>query len=269
MSESGYYKWNNRDKKDADEKDFLIRAEFNYYEGKRGSPLISNKLSKKGYSISQSTVAKRMRKMELSARKKKKFLKTTDSNHDFKIADNLLNQDFTTYRPNAIWVTDITYIKSEFGWIYLVVFMDLFSRKIVGWETSETLDRAFVIRALNIAILRRDPPKGLIIHSDRGVHFACNDYRKVIEDNKFLQSMSAKGNCYDNAVAESFFKTLKYELISDYVISHKTELDKLLFRKIEVEYNRYREHSTLDYQTPDQVEENYYQKTGHSMTLFS
>ncbi len=260
VSSAGYYKWIQRsgnDRNGLDPKDFLIRAEFENYNRKYGSPRISRKLSGKGHSISQSNVARRMKKMNLRVKKKKKYKKTTDSNHRYAVAWNLLDQNFTAHAPNAVWVSDITYILTEVGWVYLVMILDLFSRKIVGWQTSMSLEHSFVINALNLAIMRRSPSKGLIFHSDRGVQYACHEFVDILIGNGFLQSMSAKGNCYDNAVAESFFKTLKYELIDGYEFYSKNDLDQVLFRKIEMEYNCRRMHSTLDYQAPDIFEQNH------------
>lgn len=261
VSSSGYYKWVKKRPDDGksriNDKDFLIQAEFNRFNKKYGSPKLSKSLQSKGYEISQSSVARRMKKMSLQATKKKKYMKTTDSNHDYRVADNLLDQNFTSDSPNAVWVSDITYIATATGWMYLVIILDLFSRKIISWQTSETLERYFVLEALNLAILRRNPPKGLIFHSDRGVQYACHDFKDALENNGFLQSMSAKGNCYDNAVAESFFKILKYELIGDYKFYGKDDLDRVLFKKIDIEYNRQRIHSTIEYKTPDQFELNH------------
>jgi len=261
VSSSGYYKWREKPKNDEEggleTKDFLIKAEFNNYDGKHGSPWISKGLEKKGHSISQSTVARRMKKMNLRVKKKRKYKKTTDSNHRYAVSQNLLDQNFTASLINAVWVSDITYILTEMGWAYLVVIIDLFSRKVVGWQTSMSLEHGFVLRALDTAIIRRMPSKGLIFHSDRGIQYACHEFVDVLLEHGFLQSMSAKGNCYDNAVAESFFKTLKYELIVGYKFYDKDDLDRTLFRKIEMEYNCTRMHSTLDYQTPDAFERNH------------
>ena len=272
VSSAGYYKWLKRSKNDGNEldsKNFLIKTEFENHNRKYGSPRISKKLSGKGYLISQSTVARRMRKMRLIVKKKRKYKKTTDSNHRYAIAENLLDQNFTTNVPNAVWVSDITYILTEIGWVYLVVILDLFSRKIVGWQTSMSLEHGFIITALDLAIMRRIPPKGLIFHSDRGVQYACHKFTNILLENGFLQSMSAKGNCYDNAVAESFFKTLKYELIDGYKFYNKNDLDQVLFKKIEMEYNCKRIHSFLDYQTPDAFEQNHLNQMRLSGCLLS
>lgn len=272
VSSAGYYKWLKRSKNDGDgldPKDFLIRTEFEDHDRKYGSPRISKKLSGKGHPISQSTVARRMKKMKLRVKKKRKYKKTTDSNHRYAIAVNLLDQNFFAHSPNAVWVSDITYILTETGWAYLVVILDLFSRKVVSWQTSMSLEHSFVINALDLAIMRRTPSKGLIFHSDRGVQYACHEFTDILLENGFLQSMSAKGNCYDNAVAESFFKTLKYELIDGYKFYGKNDLDQVLFRKIEMEYNCKRIHSTLDYQTPDSFEQNYLNQMRLSECLLS
>lgn len=256
VSSAGYYKWAKKSKNDdnLDPRDFLIKAEFENHNKKYGSPRISKKLAGKGHPVSQSTVGRHMKKMGLIVKKKKNYKKTTNSNHRYAVAENLLNQNFYVNSPNAVWVSDITYILTEMGWMYLVVILDLFSRKIVSWETSSSLEHSFVINALNLAILRRNPSGELIFHSDRGVQYACHEFTNALLENDFLQSMSAKGNCYDNAVAESFFKTLKYELIDDYKFYNKTDLDQVLFGKIEMEYNCRRIHSSLDYQTPDSFE---------------
>ena len=273
VSSSGYYKWRKRPKRNGDDavdpKDFLIKAEFNNYDGKHGSPWISKGLEKKGHPISQSTVARRMKKMGLKVKKKRKYKKTTDSNHRYAVAQNLLDQHFTASSPNAVWVSDITYILTAVGWAYLVVVLDLFSRKVVGWQTSMSLEHGFVINALDAAIMRRMPSKGLIFHSDRGVQYACHEFVDVLLEHDFLQSMSGKGNCYDNAVAEAFFKTLKYELIDGYKFYDKNDLDRVLFRKIEMEYNCTRMHSTLNYQTPDDFEQKHLNQMRLSECLLS
>jgi putative transposase len=272
VSSSGYYQWLKKPQDDGshmDPKDFLIRSEFENYRGKHGSPRISKGLCGKGHPMSQSTVARRMKKMELRVKKKRKYQKTTDSAHPYAVAHNLLDQNFTALTPNAVWVSDITYLPTETGWVYLVVILDLFSRKIVGWQTSISLNHSFVVNALNLAVMRRKPPEGLIFHSDRGVQYACYEFTKVLIEHRFLQSMSGKGNCYDNAVAESFFKTLKYELIDGQIFYDKNDLDRVMFRKIEMEYNCRRMHSTLDYKTPDAFEKDYFNQIRLSECLFS
>ena len=271
VSSSGYYNWQEyrKDKPVINEKDFLIQAEFDDYRGKYGSPRISKELKKKGYNISQATVGRRMKAMGLRVKKKLKYKKTTDSNHAYTIAPNLLNQNFWVRMPNQVWVSDITYIRTEDGWVYLVVILDLFSRKVISWQTSYSLEHKFLMVAFNLAILRRNPDPGVIFHSDRGVQYACDSFKETLNNNGFLQSMSARGNCYDNAVAEAFFKTLKYELIADYHFYNKRDLDRALFERIDRFYNHKRIHSTLDYQIPHHFEANYFNNLRDSICLFS
>ena len=247
VSSAGYYNWIKKSKNDdnLDPRDFLIKAEFANHNKKYGSPRISKKLTGKGHPISQSTVGRRMKKMGLIVKKKRKYKKTTESNHRYAVAQNLLNQNFYVNSPNAVWVSDITYILTEMGWMYLVVILDLFSRKIVSWETSPSLKHSFVINALNLAILRRNPSKGLIFHSDRGVQYACHEFTDVLLENGFLQSMSAKGNCYDNAVVESFFGLLKRERVNRTRYLTRDEARDDIFDYIERFYNRKRRHGYL------------------------
>jgi len=183
VSSAGYYKWVQRSKNGGDgldPKNFLIRTEFANHNRKYGSPRISKKLSGKGHSISQSNVARRMKKMNLRAKKKKKYRKTTDSNHRYAVAENLLDQNFTAHAPNAVWVSDITYILTEMGWAYLVVILDLFSRKVVGWQTSMSLEHSFVISALNLAVMRRSPSEGLRGSLAAGSNLIASDTCKFL-----------------------------------------------------------------------------------------
>ncbi len=194
---------------------------------------------------------------------------TTTSNHKLPISPNYVNRDFYSSSTDKIYVGDITYVPTKEGWLYLAVVIDIYSRKVVGWQTSMSLEHSFVVSALDIAIMRRTPSKGLIFHSDRGVQYACHEFVDVLLEHGFLQSMSAKGNCYDNAVAESFFKTLKYELIDGYKFYDKNDLDRVLFRKIEMEYNCTRMHSTIDYQTPNAFEQKHLNQLRLSECLLS
>jgi transposase InsO family protein len=199
-----------------------------------------------------------MQEQGLIARKKRRFVRTTDSRHDLPIADNLLGRDFEAEAPNRIWVTDITYIWTVAGWLYLAAIVDLFSRKVVGWATSTSIDRTLVLRALEQALARRGPVPGLIHHSDRGSQYACHDYRKALRARGIDCSMSRKGDCWDNAVAESFFATLKQELIHRQQFTDQAQATSALFEYIEVFYNRKRRHSYLDYQSPENYETNFY-----------
>jgi putative transposase len=205
-----------------------------------GSPLITKDLNEepKWQRVSENRVAKLMKKMGLKCRSKRKFVSTTNSNHNEPIAPNILNRDFNPDAPDRVWVTDITYIKVATRWVYLTVFIDLYSRLIVGWDLSNSLSRSSVIRAFNKAWWNRRPSKGLIVHSDQGVQYASNDFRDVLEQCGAIQSMSRRGNCWDNAVAESFFHSLKTQFIYHHKFANFEEANMALYWYIEVYYNR-------------------------------
>ena len=188
--------------------------------------------------------------MGLSGKAKKKFKATTNSKHNLPVAENLLNQNFVAEKPNTVWASDITYIPTLEGWLYLVVILDLFSRQVVGWAMSDRLTSGFVVKALYQAIGRRHPASGCIFHSDRGIQYASTDFRDVLKVYGFIQSMSRKGNCYDNAVAESFFHTLKTEHVYEYRYETRAEARQSIFEYIEMFYNRQRRHSALGYRSP-------------------
>jgi len=216
-----------------------------------GSPRVTRELHHRGYSCSRARVARLMAKNNIYAKTKRKFKVTTDSDHNYPVAPDLLNQDFNSDAPNKIWVSDITYIWTMAGWLYLTVVLDLFNRQVVGWSLSQRLTAiTTTIPALNDAFRRQRPDAGLIFHSDRGVQYACHDFRNKLADYQMTQSMSGKGNCYDNAVAESFFHTLKTELVYFEKYETKEQARQSIFEYIEVFYNRQRLHSTLDYHTP-------------------
>ena len=208
----------------------------------------------------EETVRRIMRDIGFYSRIKRKFVVTTDSNHIFKIADNLLNRNFNTDRPNHKWAADITYIPTRQGWLYLAVVMDLFSRKIVGWAMSENIDSALVQSAMKMALLHRRPGDGLIHHSDRGVQYAAGDFQDLLEDNNVVCSMSRKGNCWDNACVESFFASLKTERIKGKIYESFEDSKKDIFNYIEMFYNRKRRHKTLGYVSPVVYEEMYEMK---------
>jgi transposase InsO family protein len=195
-----------------------------------------------------------MRGANLYGLSRKRFRITTNSKHTLPIAPNLLNRDFTAAAPNQRWVTDITYIRTTRGWLYLVVVIDLFSRKVVGWATSKRLAHRFVVEAVRNAIDNRRPPKGLILHSDRGIQYASKKYQALLAANGIRCSMSRKGNCWDNAPAESFFRTLKRELIGKILFASHEAAVLAIFEYIEVYYNRKRMHSTINYLSPEDYE---------------
>jgi putative transposase len=208
-----------------------------------------------GFPVSKNRVARRMKEMGLCSIYRRKYRTTTDSKHSHPVADNLLQRNFTTDGPDKVWVSDITYIRTTRNWLYLTVFIDLFSRMVVGWSLSSSLSAEMVLTALGRGIRNRRPGPGLIIHSDRGVQYACNDFRKVLKKHDFIQSMSRKGDCWDNAVAESFFGIIKSELIHRERFTGPQDTLQAIFEYIEIYYNRKRKHSTLGYKTPAQFEQ--------------
>ena len=258
VSRSGFYAWCNRPESsrtvDNIRLDIEIRAMYHFKKGRYGSVKITKELRKKGLGCSRSRVARRMKNMGLRAKTVRKFKVTTDSKHSFPVAPNLLNRQFSVERKNQVLVSDITYIPSKVGWLYLTVVIDLFSRMVVGWNLSASLAHEGALAALHQAIWRRKPPKGTMFHSDRGVQFACNEFRKALKRNHFIQSMSRKGDCWDNAVAESFFRTLKMELVYHVNFLDKEHAQRELFEYIEIFYNRQRIHATLDYLSPAEFE---------------
>lgn len=211
--------------------------------------------------VSKNRVARRMRAMGLRCKATKKFVMTTDSKHDEPIAANILNRQFSVSAPNTVWVSDITYLKAGGKWHYLTVFIDLFSRIVVGWDLSYSLERHSMMYAFNKALWRRRPGAGLLVHSDRGVQYASADFRHLLEKTGCVQSMSLKGNCWEvlpfgyNAVAESFFHTLKTQLTHHERFRDKNEAELALFNYIEAYYNRRRRHSSIGYRTPAEFEQ--------------
>jgi transposase InsO family protein len=265
VSRSGYYDWSQRlESKRSKENKVLvkeIRAIFKESRETYGSPRIAEELSDRGYACSRLRTARLMRMNGIHAKTKRKYKVTTNSDHNYLIAPNLLNQDFWTNAANRIWVGDITYIRTWQGWLYLTVILDLFNRKIVGWSMSERLTaNTTTIPAFIQAVKQYQPLPGLIFHSDRGVQYACNDYCELLESSNVIQSMSGKGNCYDNAVAESFFHTLKTELVYHETYRTRMQAKTSLFEYIEVFYNRYRKHSALGYKSPEQYEQSIFKQ---------
>jgi transposase InsO family protein len=259
VSKSGYYSWRSRPKSKRDSKneklDHHIQIIYEKNKGLSGSPRITEELKSQQIDCSENRVAARMRKNGIKAKTKKRFKVTTHSKHTYPIAENLLKQDFTAPQPNQAWVSDITYLWTREGWLYLAVILDLFSRRIVGWAMSNRLTQELVLNAFQQALWRRRPGSGVIFHSDRGSQYACNAFRKLLEKNKFIQSMSGTGNCYDNAVVESFFHTLKTELVYFETYYTRQEAFNSIFEYIEMYYNLTRLHSTLNYCSPIQFEQ--------------
>jgi len=260
LGRQGYYDWFDRpeSQRSRENKVFLKKIKEIHKDNYKtyGSPRITEELNENGFTCSRPKVARLMRKNDIWAKTKKKFKVTTNSDHSYPIAPNLLKQDFWTASANRIWVGDITYIRTWQGWLYLTVILDLFNRKVVGWSMSDRLTaNTTTIPAFIQAIKHHQPLPGLIFHSDRGVQYACDKFRGLLKTFKVIQSMSGKGNCYDNAVAESFFHTLKTELVYHETYRTRAEAKTSLFHYIEIFYNRIRKHSTLGYKSPNEYEQ--------------
>lgn len=214
ISRSGYHAWYKRPVNQARlQLRGAITACHVSHKSRAGAPSIAADVQALGFSVSIRTVGRIMQDLSLRAKGSRKFKRTTDSNHKYGASPNLLNRHFAATRPNQAWVGDITYIRTDEGWLYLAVMLDLFSRQVVGWQMSHRIDRHLVCDALQAALLTRGNPNGLMIHSDQGIQYACKDYRQLIAQHHLVQSMSRRGNCWDNAVAESFFATLKKQAV--------------------------------------------------------
>lgn len=257
MSRSGYYKWLRRQGfvTEREIKDEILKLKikeiFNYHKRRYGALRIKKELFNEGYEVSIKKINRIMKENQLVCLHTKKFkVVTTNSKHKLAVADNKLNREFKTDKPNQVWVADITYIKALDGWVYLAVILDLFSRRVVGYHISTRIDTDLVLKALEKALKLWKPERGLLFHSDRGIQFASNDFRQAIASADFIQSMSRKGNCWDNAPAESFFATLKKELIYPLGDCTKFQVERELFEYIEAYYNTIRLHSSLGYFSP-------------------
>ncbi len=262
VSRSGYYAWRQRQPSAREMADVQLLAEikkiFATSGQTYGSPRIHIELRATGIRCSRKRVERLMRENGLQVvQKRKRRVVTTDSDHDFPVAPNLLDRDFTAENPNEKWVTDISYIRTDTGWLYLAVVMDLFSRAIVGWAMRPDLSQALVLSALRMAIADRQPPAGLLHHSDRGSQYCAHAYRQLQTEHKMVISMSRKGNCHDNAAMESFFATLKKELVERRHYRNQAEARRDIFSYIEGFYNRRRRHSTLGYVSPIAFENAY------------
>lgn len=261
VSRSGYYAWRGREpSKRALEDEVLVehvRKAHKAGRGYYGSPRIHRELRGRGIRMSRKRVARLMRLKGIVGRRRRSFRKTTDSKHTDPISPNLLERDFTAEEPNKVWVTDITYIRTHEGWLYLSAILDLYSRFVVGWSMSDCIDTKLCLGALGMAVKARNPPPGLIHHSDRGCQYASSEYRQALSAEGLVGSMSRRGDCWDNAPAESFWSTLKTELIDDRIYDTRAEARQAIFEYIEVFYNRQRRHSSIDYLTPVEQEARY------------
>jgi putative transposase len=254
VSTSGYYDWRDRPpSKRAQENAILaakIKAIFDKEHARAGAKRIAKRLNREGIKVGRHRVARIMRSNGWRAKAAKKFKATTNSNHKLSVAPNLLQQNFSASMPNEKWVSDITYVWTEEGWLYLAVVMDLYSRMVVGWSMSERMTSQLVIDALQMAIWRRKKPQGVIIHSDRGSQYCSHDYQKLLAENGFICSMSKRGDCFDNASMESWNHSFKVEAIHGEKFSTRADAKNHVFEYIDVYYNRKRLHSRLGYLSP-------------------
>jgi transposase InsO family protein len=259
VSRSGFYAWlKRRDSLELNDRQLLqlIREIFAQSHETYGSPRIYRELRARGVRCDKARVERLMRENEITPPRKKKYRVTTDSNHKNPVAPNVLQRDFTSPAPNRRWVSDITYVWTWAGWLYLAVVLDLFSRRVVGWAMDSRLDtESLTLNALHMALRNRAPDRGLIHHSDRGTQYTSGDFRKVLDARGIVCSMSRRGDCWDNAVAESFFATLKLDLIFRRTFRTRREARQAIYRYIEVFYNRQRRHSYLGYLSPAEFEE--------------
>lgn len=258
VSRAGYYQWRTRGlpKRECENQQLRKRSRELYteHQGRYGSPRITIALQREGYHCSHNRVARLMRLDGLKARAKRKYCRTTISDHR-KASPNLLDRQFEVAQPDRVLTSDITYVATNEGWLYVATVLDLCTRKIVGLAMRSDMTAELVSQALEQAIARRDLKAGMILHSDRGVQYSSDAYRSIITKHGFRQSMSRKGNCWDNAPMESFFKTMKAELIYPQKYYHtRQEAATSIFEYIEIYYNRQRIHSALNYQSPEEFE---------------
>ena len=254
VSPSGYYEWRGRAPSARAQRrvqlDARVQAAFAAEKGRAGAPRLTRRLKQAG----RHQVAQSLRRQGLRAKGARKYKATTNSKHSLPVAPNRLQQDFSAERPNQKWVSDITYIATEEGWMYLAVVLDLYSRLVVGWSMSERMTAALVCDALRMALFRRQRPRGVIVHSDRGSQYCSHEHRTLLDEHGLLASMSAKGNCYDNAAMESWNHSLKVEAVHGERFDTREHAKAHVFDYIEVYYNRQRLHSTLGYLSPMEFE---------------
>ena len=247
VSRAGYYRWREspvgKREQEALELDGLIQRLFAEHKERYGAERIRSCLKDKGMRVSVERVAKRMKLMDLKAQARRKYKVTTDSSHTKAVSPNLLLQDFSAAMPNQKWVSDITYIRTDEGWLYLCVIIDLFSRAVIGWHMSSRMTADLVNKSLMMALFRRGFPQGVIIHTDRGSQYCSKSFQNLIRKQGLVSSMSAKGCCYDNAACESFFHSLKVELVYTLRYQTRREANASLFEYIEAYYNYKRKHS--------------------------
>lgn len=266
VSRSGYYNWVKRQEQPPSTREMAnqeltaaIKSTFVRSRNTYGAPRIYAELKSTGMACSVNRVARLMRKMGIQARKLRLYkVTTTNSRHNYPVAPNTLNRQFWATGPNEKWVGDITYIQTREGWLYLAAVLDIYSRKVVGWAMDKHMEQELVASALRMATTQRRPGVGVLHHSDRGSQYAANDYQQLLDAHKMTVSMSRKGDCYDNALIESFWSTLKAECATG-IYNSRSEARQSIFEYIEVWYNRRRRHSALGYSSPETFEQRYFE----------
>lgn len=258
VSRSGYYRWKRRSPsaREQEREQLIPRVRGLHQKSKAtyGSRRMAQELKALGFRCGKHKAGTLMKLAGVTAKQRKRFKATTDSNHRLPVAPNLLNRKFSVTMPNYAWVGDITYVWTSEGWLYLAVVIDLYSRRIVGWSMNKCISRQLVMDALTMAIWRRKPSRGLIFHSDRGSQYCSHDFQKLLKNHGILSSMSRKGDCWDNAVAESFFGSLKIEQVFGMRYLSRSDARKDIVDYIEMFYNSRRRHSSLGYMSPMEFE---------------
>jgi transposase InsO family protein len=258
VSQSGYFAWKGRPACRRQHEDMVllahVRSAFALSHGTYGSPRMARELQDSGLAVGRRRTARLMRENGLRARQKRRFKRTTDSNHNSPVTPNLLDQDFSAEGPDQKWGSDISYIWPREGWLYLAVVIDLFARRVVGWAVADRLHQELALTALRKALTMRRPAPGLIHHADRGSQYCSTDYQAELRKHGILISMSGKGNCYDNSMVESFFKTLKSELVWRTMFETRQDAEQAIGRYIDGFYNPVRRHSALGFTSPVKFE---------------
>jgi putative transposase len=258
VSTSGYYAWHNRPEGPRAQANRRLLSQIREAHRRSrctyGSPRITHELRAEGHCVGENRIARLMRAAQVRAKSARRWRATTQSSHRLPVAENTLDRGFSVAHPNRVWAGDISYVWTAQGWLYLAVVIDLYSRAVIGWAMGERLTAELATQALTMALWRRKPNRGLLHHSDRGIQYAAGDYQRLLADHGVACSMSRKGNCWDNAVVESFFHTLKVELVHHRRYLMRDEARQDIFEWIEVFYNRQRRHSTLGFRSPAEFE---------------
>jgi len=268
IAPSGYYAWlTNTPSKKSSRDDVLmvhVRASFKASGRRYGSPRIHADLKAAGHRVARKRVARLMRQDGLRARQRRRFVRTTQSRHKYPIAPNVVAREFDVSAPNQVWVSDLTYLRTQTGFVYLAVVLDLFARRVVGWSVSRNLDAGIAVEALRRALALRPSPAGMVHHSDRGIHYACTDYRELLTRHGITPSMSRKGDCWDNAVAESFFSSFGFEVEFDANWHDEHDVERDVAEYIDGFYNPRRRHSHNRYLSPVDREKQFMQQANVS-----